>query len=178
MLVVIDIIDEKIDEATRRYLDINEKELEGIDLTNYETLGFYIGRREGRTFNVNRNMLSYVDAMIVNYSKGNSVWHINRHLNQEYRETSGCFFKFTDIRKLLEEVQEIIKNIRPQYSNLLNVYRMRLDTPVGFNGGVVTSDIGVTTLLGTKDIITMYPVRLSREFNTENNQEDFNGRGV
>lgn len=48
-----------------------------------------------------------------------------------------------------------------------DMYRFRLDTPIGYKGDLITSDICVVTMIGTKDIITMYPVSLSDEFDKE-----------
>lgn len=46
-------------------------------------------------------------------------------------------------------------------------YRFRLNSPIGFKGDYITHDLCVVTLLGTKDVITMYPVLLSDEFDKE-----------
>lgn len=48
-----------------------------------------------------------------------------------------------------------------------DMYRFKLDTPIGFKGDEITSDSCVVTMIGTKDILTMYPVLLSDEFDKE-----------
>ena len=48
-----------------------------------------------------------------------------------------------------------------------DMYRFRLDTPIGYKDDLITSDLCVVTIIGTKDIITMYPVSLSDEFDKE-----------
>ena len=50
---------------------------------------------------------------------------------------------------------------------LTDMYRFKLDTPIGYKGELITNDLCVVTILGTKDIITMYPVSLSNEFDNE-----------
>lgn len=52
-----------------------------------------------------------------------------------------------------------------------DMYRFRLDTPIGFKGDDITSDLCVVTMIGTKDILTMYPVLLSDEFDKEGMSE-------
>ena len=47
------------------------------------------------------------------------------------------------------------------------MYRFRLDTPIGYKGDEITNDLCVVTMIGTKDIITMYTVQLSSEFDEE-----------
>lgn len=47
------------------------------------------------------------------------------------------------------------------------MYRFKLDSPTWYKGNIITSDLCVVTMIGTKDIITMYPVSLSDEFDKE-----------
>ena len=50
---------------------------------------------------------------------------------------------------------------------LSDMYRFKLDHPIGFVGDDITSDLCVVTLIGTKNIVTMYPVLLSNQFDKE-----------
>lgn len=51
------------------------------------------------------------------------------------------------------------------------MYRFRLDAPIGFKGDEETSDLCVVTMIRAKDILTMYPVLLSDEFDNEGMSE-------
>lgn len=93
--------------------------------------------------------------------------HIDRHKNQSEKSGNGCFFEHTDTRKLLHDARDIIQNMNANHFEVSDMYRFRLDTPIGFKGNETTSDLCVVTLIGTKDIITMYPVSLSDEFDKE-----------
>lgn len=93
--------------------------------------------------------------------------HIKKHKNQSEKATNGCFFKYTDIRELLLDAREKIENMNGNHFEVLDMYRFKLDTPIGYKGELITSDLCVVTIIGTKDIITMYPVTLSDEFDKE-----------
>ncbi len=93
--------------------------------------------------------------------------HIDRHKNQGDRYTTGCFFKDLNTRRLLADARDIIKEMNGNHFELSDMYRFRLDRPVGYKNDEVTNDVCVTTMIGTNNIITMYPVKLSDEFNKE-----------
>lgn len=57
--------------------------------------------------------------------------------------------------------------MNPNHFEVSDMYRFRLDTPIGFKGDEITSDLCVVTMIGTKDILTIYPVLLSDEFDKE-----------
>lgn len=93
--------------------------------------------------------------------------HIQKHTNQSEKDTNGCFFKYTDLKMLLEEIKSVIDELNPNYSVINSVYRFRLNDPIGFKKGQITNDICVITVLGTQRIITMYPITLSDQFDQE-----------
>jgi len=64
-------------------------------------------------------------------------------------------------------VREKIQEFNPSYFECSEMYRFRLDKKIGYIGHEVTKDICVVTNLGTKNIITMYPIQLSNEFDNE-----------
>lgn len=79
----------------------------------------------------------------------------------------ATFFKYTDLRKLLYDARKKIENMNSNHFEFSDMYRFRLDTPIGFKGDEITSDLCVVTMIGTKDILTMYTVLLSDEFDKE-----------
>lgn len=85
-------------------------------------------------------------------------------------KTYGNLFPLSlDKSLLLNDVKSKIQNMNGNHFRIYDTYRFHLDYPVGIINGEKTSDICVTTFLGTKDIITMYPIRLSSDFNLEGN---------
>jgi hypothetical protein len=95
------------------------------------------------------------------------IGHIKRHCNQNIRYSKGCFFENLDIRDLIYSARDIIEGINGNHFEMSDMYRFRLDRPIGYKGDDVTSDLCVVTMLGTKDIVTMYPVVLSDQFDKE-----------
>lgn len=98
--------------------------------------------------------------------------HINLHTRQSDRYTYGCFFSNIDLNNLLNDVKEKIDSLNPIYCNKTDFYRFSFDRSIGFKGSDKTKDVTVITLLGTKQIITMYPVMFSPRFDTEKLNHD------
>lgn len=95
------------------------------------------------------------------------IKHISKHFNYKDRYTNGCFFRYLDADKLLKDARNKIENMNGNHFEVSDMYRFRLDTPIGYKDDEITSDLCVVTMLGTKDILTMYPVSLSDEFDKE-----------
>lgn len=93
--------------------------------------------------------------------------HVKKHTNQKGIETNGCFFKYLNFKNLLYNIRSQIELMNPNHFQLSDMYRFKLDAPIGFKGNEITSDICVVTIIGTKDILTMYPVVLSDQFDKE-----------
>lgn len=93
--------------------------------------------------------------------------HINRHLNQKYRGSKGCFFDFLDTKKLLHNSMDRIKYMNGNHFGISDMYRLRLDSSIGYMGDIITNDVCVTTIIGTKEILTIHPILLSSEFDKE-----------
>jgi len=93
--------------------------------------------------------------------------HISRHQDLSKKMTVGCFLPDIDLKKLLMDARVRLEEMNGNHFTFFDMYRYRLDTPIGYKGEALTSDLCVTTILGTKDIITMYPISLSPEFDKE-----------
>ena len=90
-------------------------------------------------------------------------------LNNVEKTYGNLFLLSVDKDLLLDDVKRKIKNMNGNHFRIYDLYKFHLDYPVGIIDGKKTSDICVTTFLGTKDIITMYPIKLSDSFNLEDN---------
>lgn len=98
--------------------------------------------------------------------------HIQKHQKQNERFTKGCFFKDLNLKDLLFQVQEKLESLNPIYVNKTDFYRLSLPKSIGFKGNDKTKDITIITILGTKQIITMYPVKFSKNFDSEKQNQD------
>ena len=139
--------------------------------SQYKTMNIYISYCLGkfntldeRCYNETHYILSRLkhldnDDILLN--------HIERHKRHDF--TTGYFFESLDFKLLLEEVRNRIKNMNASHFEISDMYKFKLDRPIGCIGGIITNDICATTIIGTENIITLYPVLLSDEFDKEGN---------
>lgn len=169
-LVCLNILEENYRDAYRYLKSINSDRLTPKLLQHYQILEMYLLRNLGKLKKSDNNFDPVKDYMIYRLfddSEDLLLKHISKHMNQRDKDTNGCFFKYTDLKKLLIDAREKIENMNSNHFEVSDMYRFRLDTPIGYKGDEITSDLCVVTMIGTKDIITMYPVQLSNEFDNE-----------
>lgn len=94
--------------------------------------------------------------------------HIKKHNNEKERYTNGCFIPDIDLKRLVYNVKERIEGMNANHFEISDMYRFKMDYPIGYKGDILTNDICVVTSLGLKNIITIYPVLLSNEFDQDN----------
>ncbi len=169
-LVCLNILEREYKDAERLFKKINETELPQKLSYNYRFLNIYIKYLLG-TLKASDNCFDpireYTIYKLFDNSEEILLNHISKHLNQRDKESNGCFFKYIDLKKLLSDAREKIKNINASHFGTADLYRFRLDTPIGFKDDKITNDLCVVTMIGKKDILTMYPVLLSDEFDKE-----------
>lgn len=163
-LICLNILEQDYEYAYKLLKTIDKGKLTPKLLSHYYSLNrhllYYMGK-------LNTNDHSYTANRFFDNSEETLLKHLHQHLNQVDKDSDGCFFKYTDLRKLLYDARDIINGLNSNHFELSDMYRFRLDAPIGFKGNVVTSDLCVVTTIGTKDIITMYPVLLSEQFDKE-----------
>lgn len=93
--------------------------------------------------------------------------HITKHYKRYVYGYCTGFFRDIDLERLVDEGKDRIKDLNPNHFELSDIYRFRMDRPIGYKYGRITRDICISTVIGTKKIITMYPVLLSSEFDKE-----------
>lgn len=98
--------------------------------------------------------------------------HLSKHFDQTQKDNNGCFLESLDLKKLLQDAREKITTINGNHFEITDMYRFRLDEPIGFKHNELTNDLCVVTMIGTQDIVTMYPVLLSSEFDREGFSQD------
>lgn len=173
-LVCLNILEENYKDAYKLLKSININQLTPKLFQHYQILEKRLLRNFGKLKNSNNNFDPVKDYMICRLfddSEELLLTHISKHMNQKEKSTNGCFFKYTDLRKLLNDARNKIENMNPNHFEASDMYRFRLDTPIGFKGEDITHDLCVVTILGTKEVLTMYPVLLSDEFDKEGMSE-------
>lgn len=137
---------------------------------NYRIIDIYLKYFLGQLKQSDKTLetsTSYITYRLFDKSDETLIKHIDRHKNQNERFVNGCFFKYTDTLTLLKEARDIIQDMNANHFEISDMYRFRLDAPIGYKGEEMTCDICAVTMIGTKDIITMYPVKLSDDFDKE-----------
>jgi len=169
-IISIDILEGKYEEGYTLLKTIDEKNLYPKILHHYRVLNMYLLYFMNDLSKINNTFDPLKDYMIYRLfdnSEDFLLENISKHLNQNERESNGCFFKYTNLKQLLYDAQDRISSMNANHFEFSDMYRFKLDTPIGFKGDEITSDLCVVTMLGTKEILTMYPVLLSDEFDRE-----------
>lgn len=169
-LASLNIFEHNFFEAQKLMNEINVSKLTPKLTQHYRILDSYIKyflgqlRMSDNKFDPVRDYMIY---RLFDHSEDTLLNHIEKHRNQAEKETNGCFFRYTDTKKLLYDARNKIEDMNANHFEVSDMYRFRLDTPIGYKDDLITSDLCVVTIIGTKDIITMYPVSLSDEFDKE-----------
>ena len=166
------ILKQDFDRAYKLLISIDKSKLSPKQVEHYRVTNIYLLYLLGKLKKENLNPKwsnNYTLYRFLDSSDESLVKHIGRHKAQRLKYSKGCFFEDTDIVSLIAESTTKIATINANHFETSDMYRFHLDKPIGFMGDCVTNDLCVVTLLGTKDIITMYPVLLSDEFDIEGN---------
>lgn len=167
-LICMYILTKEYDKAYNLLMSIDKNKLTSKLLIHYRSLYTNLLYFLGRLKNINDpDIVKYSAQLLLNNSDSLVLSHISKHLNQDQKMSSGCFFEDINLQKLLDDVKKQIAIMNPNHFELSDMYRFRLDTPIGFKGNEITNDICVTTSIGSKRIVTMFPVLLSNEFDKE-----------
>ncbi|MGM9834377.1 MAG: tetratricopeptide repeat protein [Bacilli bacterium] len=169
-LVGLNILEKNYEDAYNILNTIDEYTLTSKHLQHYRILNAYLLFMLGKLKSVPNNFDPVRDYMIYRLfdsSEEMLLNHISKHTNQQERNNNGCFFEYIDLKKLLNDARDKIETMNSNHFEVSDMYRFRLDTPIGYKGDEITSDLCVVTMIGTKDIVTMYPVQLSSEFDSE-----------
>ena len=168
-LICLYILEKDFYKAQQYLRKIDEAQLLPKQLRHYKILNAYVSYFLGQLNDLDNYDIEndYMIYRLLHPGEEALLAHIERHKNQEQKMTNGCFFKYIDTKKLLDVSYDIIQNMNPNHFEISDMYRFRLDSPIGYKGEEITSDLCVVSTIGTKDIVTMYPVALSEEFDKE-----------
>ena len=156
-----------------------------MQMGDYEKARYYINSLDldtyvkyypKRKYNYTKNNLDalagkvystyYVSNILKTHDEQELLDHINKHCNQEGRNTIGCFAKDINITGLLKEVREVIPTMNGSYDSDSIIYRYHFDNLVGYKGEEETNDLCIIKHCSGQ-IISMYPCYLSSDFNKE-----------
>lgn len=169
-LVIINIYEHKYHEAQEIMSELDESTMSMQLKKRYQLIVMYINyflgqlKKPDKEYDPNRDYMLY---RLFDPSEETLINHIKKHCNQAEKNTNGCFFENINIEKLLHDSKEQIEDMNANHFGISDIYRFRFSTPIGYKGDLITNDLCVVTTIGTKDIITMYPILLSKEFDKE-----------
>jgi len=166
-LIYLEILEENYEKAYLMLKTIKLDNLLPLFAKNYRVINHYLSLKLNLSIDLEQDM-DYITSILYKRDEQHLLEHINRHTirkNDSYKE--GYFFKYIDLKKLLNVVRYKIYDMNANHFDFADTYRIRLDDPIGFKDEQLTNDICVTTIIGTKDIITIYPIKLSDEFDKE-----------
>ena len=169
-LTCLSIFQKKFYDAQQYMMKIDESKLTPKLMQHYKILNAYIKYFLGQlkvSDNIYNPIKDYMIYRLFDHSEQTLLSHIEKHKNQSEKATNGCFFEDIDIKRLLLDAREIIEDMNGNHFEISDMYRFKLNRPIGYKGKLITSDLCVVTTIGTKDIVTMYPVSLSEKFDKE-----------
>lgn len=109
----------------------------------------------------------YLYEVLVKKSDKALLEHIEKHVGLP-KDLMYCYFiQNLNLKKLLNDVRESIQDMNGNYYSNSEKYIVHTEDPIGRLGLVPIHDICVVTVLGTKEIITMYPTVISDQYDKE-----------
>lgn len=111
---------------------------------------------------------SHILATLMDKSDKTIIEHIEERRSLDIRQAEGSYFREdVDIKEIVLKVKEEIMGLTPHRNIHADYYYFLCDREIGYKNYQETCTFVVVTFPGTKDIITMYPVKLSSSFNMD-----------
>lgn len=144
---------------------IDISKLKPMDFRTYKDILILLNYKIGNITSIN-NLTRYLYARLFDKDDKLLSEHIKKHFETTQTDF-GNLKKELDTFELIELCKKTIKNMNGNHYGISDIYRCRLDNIIGTKRNEPTKDIEIVTYLDSKDIITMYPIMLSSEFDTE-----------
>ena len=151
------------------YLDIKNNNLEEIlDLLmklsiqdkEYHKIKSYVLYKLGKTEQIKAK--DYYTQQLMNYDEYAALKHIKKHLDEnENKRLHTVFDSSIDLQQLFEQAKEKIKVINPTAFTIVEKYIICFEETIGISEGEKVKTIEVVTIPHTKNIITMYPIKVT-----------------
>lgn len=112
---------------------------------------------------------TYTERQIVNYSEQEAIAHIKREHQQESKIPKSKFKEDLDISTLIKEVKAKLNPDFLQQDGICDAYMVEDYPNIGYTQDKETlNSIRVITVAGTKNILTMYPVNITKSNESTN----------
>ena len=153
------------------YLDIKNNNLEEIlDLLmklsiqdkedkEYHMIKSYVLYKLGKKEKIEAK--NYYTQQLMNYDEYAALEHIKKHLDEnENKRLHTVFDSSIDLQQLFEQAKEKIKVINPTEFTIVEKYIICFEEDIGISEGEKVKTIEVITIPHTKNILTMYPIKV------------------
>ena len=126
---------------------------------NYRELEMYIKYRLGEPYD--QNYTSYFINQLLNYDKKITIEHLKTHLYKKNNKTYHSLFDTNvNLELLFEEVENKIKYTNPMRFSLVEEYIIDCENTIAYIDSEEIKHVVVVTLPHTKNILTIYPIRI------------------
>ncbi len=93
--------------------------------------------------------------------------HLKKHIEGNTKDGKPCFLKYINLPYLIEQIKEKMQNINPLILDIDYHYIIPMDSVIGKRENQFTKVVRTCHTAGNSNIVTMYPVFVSSEFNQE-----------
>ena len=125
----------------------------------------YLNKKYNKEYNLNSNALTYAEKQNINYDEELAIDHIVRNHSLNTYKNKSLFSEHVNIRELFNKIKVEIKKHPNEgflYQDITDSYYFYIPScGVGKNGEVYDY-LYVSTILGTNEILTMYPVSIRK----------------
>ena len=139
---------------------IDCRKLSFNQLTEYRNVLYFLKQKLNNLSNMDMELACNENLLVSGILKPNDENTILSNIMLMEQRNGRYFDNSIDKRKLMNLAQRQIGSLNPVHNGIFDEYRFNLND---------ICDICVVTTVGTKDIISMYPVILSDEFDIEGN---------
>lgn len=152
---------------------IDENKLDKHQRQEYLNLSYFLRYRlhlmkRDAINKIKQSKNSHILATLMDKSDRAIIEHIEERRNLDIRQAEGSYFnEDVDIKEMVLKVKEEIMELTPHRNIHADNYYFLCDRDIGYKNYQATNAFVVVTFPGTKDIITMYPVKLSSSFNMD-----------
>lgn len=156
--------EENYEQALEVIRKIDVSKLADLDLKSYKDLLMLLNYKlKDDSISVDQNRYFY--QRLFDSDEKLLRDHIKKHFDKVYSDMG--YFKDISVSELIDVCKSQIADMNGLHYISNDLYKFSLDKKIGFKSDEGTSDIEVVTFLDSKDILTIYPVMLSEEYDHE-----------
>lgn len=131
-----------------------------IKSDQYKGLYIYLNKKYNPNFELEKSTLKYNDLQIYDYDREKAIEHIRWHHITNRETDKSLFNEDFNLEEAFDQIEEYVKNNDGHVTqNIIETYYFYSpNCGIAAMDKSLTSYICVCTFVGTKDILTMYPV--------------------